>query len=131
MSKLAHLSFLLLATTKRLVAFLERCHCDDDDCFKKSAQALRAVLADHAKAKRHASLVAVLMLQAAFDASVDGREVHWHVAVAARQLSFAWVQVSTLGTEDLSCAIEYVEHALEHLNQMDGSSALEEECQAV
>jgi hypothetical protein len=77
MCNFACLMFLLVSTTKELAAFLEHCHCSDDDCFEKSARAFRAILTDEAEAKRRASLVSILMLHTAFEASIVGREVHW------------------------------------------------------
>lgn len=105
----------LTKTTKEMATVCAKCCLENDQRLMICGRLYRALLADMAKAKTYAETVAYEARRAEQDAEKEGRTEHAHVGAAARLLAYVWMDVATLGTENLTRASKMLEMAIEHL----------------
>ncbi len=105
----------LTKTTKEMATVCAKCRLENDQRLMICGRLYRALLADMAKAKTYAETVAYEAFRAEQDAENDGRVEHVHVGAAARLLAYVWMDVATLGTDNLTPASKMLEVAIEHL----------------
>ena len=89
----------LKAVTRKVAAACDRCN-DRDGRFGTCAQLLLSIC-DNGEVKNRASIVAAEALVASFDATLDGRPSHQHLAAAARLIAQVWFAVGSIGNENL------------------------------
>ena len=127
MPKIAQFHNQLTKTTQKVAAACAKCRLENDQRFAICARLYRALLADLAKAKAYAESVAYEALRAEQDARNDGRTEHANVAAAARLLAYVWMDVATLGTDNLTSASKMLEMAIDHL-QLGEEELARESC---
>lgn len=93
------LLYQLQVVTRKVAEACDRCS-DRDDRFRTCAQLLLSIC-DHGEVKNPASIVATEALEASFQATIDGRPGHQHVAAAARLIAQVWFAVESLGNDNL------------------------------
>lgn len=117
----------LKAMTQKVAAACSRCRPENDSRIVICGCLCNALLADLAKAKNYAEEVAYEAVRAEQDARNDGRTEHANVAAAARLLAYVWMDVATLGADNLTPASKMLEMAIDHL-QLGEEELARESC---
>ena len=119
----------LQTVTRDVIKACKRCCCTGEDGFQASAKFFQRLLANRRAAKADPTAMDMEIVQAGFEALLNGRHAHWHLAVAVRYTGYAWSDIRWLNADTLDVAIENLDVAKDHLRQANHGLAMKKECE--